>query len=118
MQFWLPILLVFLLCSSHFGSSVYAKSCRKDEQCSVSKRFCAFCMVGRGPICTIPICLNKCCGVINACSLELNGTCTTARDCITPFFCEACKGNSGPACTKPICFGGQCVVVGPCSIQP
>ena len=117
MQFGLSILLVFLLFSSHFGSSVYAKSCRRDQQCTVSNRICALCIQGRGPACSIPICLNNRCGVINVCSLELSGTCSTDGDCITPLFCETCKANTGPPCAQAKCLGGQCATIAPCSIQ-
>ena len=117
MQFSIPILLAFVLFSNHFGSGVYAKSCKKDQQCTVTNRICALCIQGRGPACTTSICLDGRCGVIDACSLELSGTCTADGDCITPFFCEACKGNRGPACAQARCFSGQCATIGPCTIQ-
>lgn len=109
-------LLVLLLIVNTVTSNVVTASCTAHHQCKVSSRVCKQCDQGKGPRCTIPMCINGHCGEIPPCSLQLGATCDKDHQCLTNHLCETCVANKGPFCTEAICLHKRCAVIGPCSI--
>ncbi|UJR17847.1 hypothetical protein I4U23_004746 [Adineta vaga] len=83
----------------------------------MSNKICAFCVQGKGPGCTTGICLDGECVTIQACSLDLYGSCSAGSSCITNRLCEKCKKHMEPQCTQGLCLNGQCAQISPCSIR-
>lgn len=117
MHFWPSTFLVLLLLLSNAGPSVNAASCKRNKQCPVSHTLCAYCIAGKYPSCTMPICISGRCGEIQVCSLNLSGTCKRSSDCIRNYLCEDCKENLGPFCVQAMCINKKCALIEPCSIQ-
>jgi len=117
MHFWPSTFLVLLLLLSNAGPSVNAASCKRNKQCPVSHKLCAYCIAGKYPSCTMPICISGRCGEIQVCSLELSAPCKRSSDCIRNYLCEDCKVNLGPFCVQAMCIDKKCALIEPCSIQ-
>jgi hypothetical protein len=118
MHLWSSFSLVLLVLLINFDSSDNATIyCKNDKQCTVTHRICALCIPNEYPSCTSTICIDNQCGILEPCSLQLNGNCTTDGNCIRNSLCETCDECKGPSCATARCFNNQCALIEPCIIR-
>ncbi len=116
MHLWSSFSFVILISLINFDSSVNAVHCKNDARCKVTHIFCADCIIHNYPFCTSSICIDNQCGILEACSLKLNGNCTTDGNCIRNALCRICDKYKGPPCATARCINNQCALIEPCTI--